>query len=96
MNSISEAIRHAGGPSKVARQCGVSVQAVCFWRDGERALPAEHCITLEKMNNGLVRCEEMRPDVDWAYLRNASAAHDVVDGALLNGDTTGASDEKAA
>lgn len=79
MNSIPEAIRHAGGPAKVARQCGVSVQAVCFWRDGHRTLPAEHCITLEKMSNGLVRCEDMRPEVDWAYLRNASTAQEVVE-----------------
>lgn len=72
MNAISQAIQAAGGPAKVARECGVSVQAVCFWRDGRRALPAEHCITLEKMNEGRVRCEQMLPDVDWAYLRDSS------------------------
>lgn len=69
MNAISLAIQGAGGPAKVARECGVSVQAVCFWRDGQRALPAEHCITLEKMNDGRIRCEQMLPGVDWAYLR---------------------------
>lgn len=71
MNAITTAIEGAGGPAKVARQCGVSVQAVCFWRDGLRALPADHCITLEKMNGGRVRCEEMLPEVDWAYLRTS-------------------------
>lgn len=70
MNAISLAIQGAGGPAKVARECGVSVQAVCFWRDGRRALPAEHSITLEKMNEGRIRCEQMLPDVDWAYLRS--------------------------
>ena len=69
MSYIAQAIKGAGGPAKVARECVVSVQAVCFWRDGERSLPAEHCITLEKMNEGRVRCEQMLPDVDWAYLR---------------------------
>lgn len=73
MNQISEAIQGAGGPAKVARECSVSVQAVCFWRDGKRALPAEHCITLEKMNEGRIRCEQMLPDVDWAYLRSGAA-----------------------
>lgn len=72
MNAISLAIQGAGGPAKVARECGVSVQAVCFWRDGQRALPAEHGITLEKMNEGRVRCEQMLPDVDWAYLRSTA------------------------
>ena len=74
MNAISQAIQGAGGPAKVARECGVSVQAVCFWRDGLRALPAEHCITLEKMNGGNVRCEHMLPGVDWAYLRDSTPA----------------------
>ena len=72
MNAIAEAINGAGGPAKVARACHVSVQAVCFWRDGLRKLPADHCITLEKLNQGQVRCEAMRPDVDWAYLRSAA------------------------
>ena len=69
MNAITEAIYGAGGPAKVSRACGVSVQAVCFWRDGLRTLPADQCITLEKLNQGRVRCEDLRPDVDWAYLR---------------------------
>ncbi|WP_313571978.1 helix-turn-helix domain-containing protein [Comamonas terrigena] len=74
MNAISLAIQGAGGPAKVARQCGVSVQAVCFWRDGKRTLPAEHGITLEKMNEGRIRCEQMLPDVDWAYIRSTKPA----------------------
>lgn len=47
----------------------VTTQAVCFWRDGKRGLPADHCPAIERATNGAVRCEELRPDVDWAYLR---------------------------
>ncbi|MNS45101.1 hypothetical protein D3C71_1549040 [compost metagenome] len=72
--AIQKAIKGAGGPAKVARECGVSVQAACFWRDGDRTLPAEHAITLEKLNNGRVRCEQMFPGVDWEYLRESSKA----------------------
>ena len=71
-SAIQAAIQGAGGPAKVSRQCGVSVQAVCFWRDGGRTLPAEHCITLEKMNGGRIRCEQMMPSVDWGYLRTSN------------------------
>lgn len=71
--AIQKAIKGAGGPAKTARHCGVSVQAACFWRDGERTLPAEHAITLEKLNDGQVRCEQMLPDVDWEYLRGTAA-----------------------
>ena len=76
MTAIRDAILGAGGPASVARQCKVSVQAVCFWRDGRRALPAEHCPTLERLNEGRIRCEDMRPDVDWAYLRGTPAVSD--------------------
>lgn len=27
------------------------------------------CINIERESNGTVRCEELRPDVDWAVLR---------------------------
>lgn len=74
MSPIFEAIHGAGGPAKVARACDVSVQAVCFWRDGKRTLPAEHCITLEKLNGGRIRCEQMLPHIDWSYLRHANRA----------------------
>lgn len=80
MNAITQAIQGAGGPAKVARECGVSVQAVCFWRDGQRSLPAEHSITLEKMNEGRIRCEQMLPDVDWAYLRSTQPTQEATHG----------------
>ena len=77
MNAITEAINGAGGPAKVSRACGVSVQAVCFWRDGLRTLPADQCITLEKLNHGRIRCEDLRPDVDWAYLRTIQSPQEL-------------------
>jgi DNA-binding transcriptional regulator YdaS (Cro superfamily) len=67
---IIEAIGMLGGPAKAARALGVSVQAVCFWRDGERQFPPALCISVEKLTDGHVRCEDIRPDIDWAYLRN--------------------------
>lgn len=30
-------------------------------------------INIERESGGAVRCEDMRPDVDWAYLRNSAA-----------------------
>ena len=50
----------------MARLLGVTVQAVCFWRDGERKFPAEHCPVAERITHGAVRCEDLRPDIDWA------------------------------
>ncbi len=34
---------------------------------------AERCIEIEKAAGGAVRCEDLRPDVDWAYLRGTAS-----------------------
>ncbi|MFV5212807.1 transcriptional regulator [Azonexus caeni] len=39
------------------------------WRTGVRRVPAERCPDIERESGGIVTCEELRPDVDWAYLR---------------------------
>lgn len=31
------------------------------------------CISLDRESSGVVTCEQLRPDVDWAYLRGAVA-----------------------
>lgn len=69
MNAIFKAIEIAGGAAKLADQLGVTYQAVCFWRDGERKFPAHLAPSLERFTDGQVRCEELRPDVDWAFIR---------------------------
>lgn len=48
----------------MADSIGVTVQAVCFWRDGKRSLPPEHCPTIEREGGFVVRRWHMRPD-DW-------------------------------
>jgi DNA-binding transcriptional regulator YdaS (Cro superfamily) len=37
------------------------------------------CINIDRESRGAVRCEDLRPDVDWAYLRG-SAKDEQVDG----------------
>ena len=32
------------------------------------------CINIERESGALVTCEELRPDVDWAYLRGSKRA----------------------
>ena len=70
MNAISIALDHVGGPTKLAAILSVSAQAVCFWRDGQRKIPAERCPLIEEATGGLVRCEDLRPDVRWDVLRS--------------------------
>ena len=30
------------------------------------------CINIERESGGVIRCESLRPDVDWAYLRSTA------------------------
>lgn len=69
MEPIKNAIAICGGPAKTARLLGKSVQAVCFYRDGKRTLPAECCPILEEATGRKVLCEQLRPDVNWGFVR---------------------------
>lgn len=71
MNAIHVAILKAGGPSQMASALQVTPQAVCFWRDGKRTLPADKCPDIERLYG--VACEELRPDVRWDVLRGNAA-----------------------
>ncbi|MCP1679434.1 transcriptional regulator [Kerstersia gyiorum] len=64
MNAIELAISVLGSASSLARILGVTPQAVCFWRDGKRSIPIEHCAAIERATNGAVTRKDLRPD-DW-------------------------------
>ncbi len=74
MKAISKAIQEVGAKA-IADACdGISVQAVHKWADGN--VPADRCPTIERLTSGAVRCEELRPDVDWAVLRGTERKTD--------------------
>lgn len=52
----------------------VSPVLISQWRNGGRPVPAERCPEIEQATNGLVTCEELRPDVQWSVLRRTTAA----------------------
>ena len=64
MQPISKAIEYAGGASKLATLLGVSVQAVCFWRDGKRSVPVDKIAEIERVTGSSVKRWDFRPD-DW-------------------------------
>ncbi len=67
MNPIKRAAQILGSQQELARRLGVSKGAVSQWADG--SVPLDRCIPIEQLTSGAVRCEDLRPDVDWAYLR---------------------------
>lgn len=72
MNAIQRAIDVTGSVSGLAAVIGASPPAIYSWRNGTRTFPAELCPSIEKATSGVVRCEDLRPDVDWAYLRGTA------------------------
>lgn len=71
MNSspLDEVVALGVSMQSLAVHLGVTKGAVSQWKLPGRRIPAEHCPSIEKLVNGQVRCEVLRPDVDWAYLR---------------------------
>ena len=68
--AIRDACLAVGGQAAMARYLGVTPPTVNQWAKGKRPIPAKRCLEIEKATGGAVTCEELRPDVDWSYLRN--------------------------
>lgn len=64
-----------GTSARLARALGVKQVMIGQWRYGIKRVPAERCPAIERATEGVVRCEELRPDVDWAYLRGTNCEH---------------------
>lgn len=79
------ALAFEGVAARMAARYNVSDQTVSWWRKGERngrpqPFPAEHCPDAEELTGGDVRCEELRPDVNWGVLRTKAANCEPWDG----------------
>lgn len=56
----------------MAKSLGVTPVTVHGWAYGQ--VPAERCPAIERATGGELRCEDLRPDVDWAVLRGGAMA----------------------
>lgn len=66
---LEEAAKLVGSQVALAHELGVTKAAVAQWKLEGRKVPAKHCPVIERITDGKVRCEDLRPDIDWAYLR---------------------------
>ncbi len=71
MKALGAAIDVCGSQSALAKALGVAPQVVYNWVK-RKSIPAEHCPAIERATAGAVTCEDLRPDVDWAYLRGTA------------------------
>lgn len=63
---LERAIATAGGRTSLARSLQLSGPAVVYQWEQTR-VPAEQCPDIEDLTG--IKCEELRPDVNWAVLR---------------------------
>ena len=59
---MATAIGVAGSAASLARQLGVSTQAVCFYRDGKRRFPEALGARIEALTDGKVTRKALFPD----------------------------------
>lgn len=64
MNLKSWVDSEHGRGKLLAEAIGVPQSFVSKMVNGEKAIPAEHCKSIERITAGAVTCEEMRPH-DW-------------------------------
>ena len=67
-NALDLAVKEAGGVSALAKALERTPAAVHQWR--HNGVPAEHCPVIERLTG--VRCEDLRPDVEWGVLRQVA------------------------
>lgn len=59
--AVHKAARLCKGPSRLARACGVTPQAVAKWLKNK--VPGERCLAVEMATHGRVTRYELRPDI---------------------------------
>lgn len=59
---------------QLAAACDTTVGHLRNVSYGYRSCAEKLAIALERETSGAVRCEELRPDVDWQYLRGSRVA----------------------
>ena len=58
--------------SKLASEIGISNAYLSQIKNGDRSASARLCVDIERATLGAVTCEELRPDVDWTFLRGTT------------------------
>jgi DNA-binding transcriptional regulator YdaS (Cro superfamily) len=73
MEALLKAIEHAGSQTALAKKLGMPKQNVHAWLSRGN-IPAEWVPRIEAATDGMVRAEELRPDIPWHVIRANKAA----------------------
>lgn len=68
---LQSAVEIAGSQVALARLVGVGEKTVWAWIHRGTKVNEIVALKIERATKGAVRCEDLRPDVDWAFIRGA-------------------------
>lgn len=71
IEALDVAISHCSTQAALATSLGIRQSVISMWKH-RKSVPAEHCPAIERATGGRVRCEDLRPDVDWSVLRKSA------------------------
>ncbi|OOS04358.1 DNA-binding transcriptional regulator YdaS, prophage-encoded, Cro superfamily [Moraxella cuniculi DSM 21768] len=68
---LEQAFAIVGNRSALARAIGVTPWAVSKWDINNP--PKKRCLAIEKATGGKITAEQLRPDINWQYVRSCQA-----------------------
>jgi DNA-binding transcriptional regulator YdaS (Cro superfamily) len=66
--ALDRAVAAMGTVAALAAEINVAASLPSMWRKRAQ-VPAKHCPAIERATGGAVRCEDLRPDIEWGVLR---------------------------
>lgn len=69
MELISYIKADRGNATKLADSLGIQLSYLSQLASGYRTVTPFRALLIEQFTNGAVRCEDLRPDVNWSVLR---------------------------
>lgn len=73
--AIKRACELAGGQAALARGIGIRPPSINEWISSGRPVPHERCPDIERVTEGKVACEELRPDLTWVRIPDPDWPH---------------------
>lgn len=74
--TLNEFLKARGSAADLSERINVPQALISQWKKGIRRPSVTHCALIEKGTDGEVRCEELRPDLNWALIRNTQPEKD--------------------
>lgn len=97
--ALRRAIKLAGNMTKLAKMLGGNTKSQTIANWITRGVPKDRCLQIENLTG--VRCEDLRPDIDWSDLRDVMLARmrrslDAIDDTQHNAGGTSGKEVMAA